>query len=130
RQAGGGDEEALVGRPFGESERALEGPCLRRRQEVEQAERGAEELVEPCEWQLRFRLDAADREHAHARRTLPSVREQRGLADPGLAAEAEHATPAFARRVEQSASQRLLVLPPVQHAPIVTSALSGNGARG
>ena len=53
----GADREPLAHRARTERERAFERRCLRRRNPVEQPERGAEELEQPRERDVRLRVD-------------------------------------------------------------------------
>jgi hypothetical protein len=57
---------------------------LRCRQAVDVVERRTQELMQGCEWKLRFRFDSPRRKHVHVARAVTRVLEQRSLADPGL----------------------------------------------
>jgi hypothetical protein len=115
REAAGEDEEPLLPGACDQAERGLQRARLRRRQRIEMAEGGPDQLVEGGEGQLRLRLDAAGCEHVHVGRAVARVREQRGLADPGLAAQDEDAAPRRARRVEQRTDGIPLRVATVEH---------------
>src|SRR5207302_873838 len=91
------DREPLAHRARAERERAFERRGLRRRDPLEQAERGAQELEQTGERDVRLRVDPPSPEHPKPRRLLFRVFEERRLADPGLADEREDGTTAGAR---------------------------------
>ena len=89
---------------------------------VEEAERGAQQLVQHRVGQLGLRLHAARAEHMHVARAGARVLEQDRLADPGLAAQRERPAPRLAGRVEQCADEGALSVPPKQHDPTLPNA--------
>ena len=117
RQAGGVDEEALLAPAVREPERGPQRGGLRRGQAIDEAQRGAQQLLQRRERQLGLRLHPARAQHVHVARAGARVLEQDRLADAGLAAQRERSAPRVAGRVEQCADEGALSVPPEQHGP-------------
>ena len=119
-QRRGADREAVARGRRAERERAPERGRLRPGDPVERAERRAQQLGEPRERDLGLRLDAARAQHAHPPGLPGRVLEQRGLADPGLADEREHAALAVPRLGQEPVERQPLLVAAEQHLPILT----------
>ena len=117
RQAAGVDEEALLPAAVREPERGPQRGGLGRGQAVDQAKRGAQQLLERRERQLGLRLHPARAQHVHVARTRARVVKQDRLPDPRLTPQRERAAPRVAGRVEQCANEGALSVPPKQHLP-------------
>ena len=103
--------------PRGERERGGQRIRLHRRDPVERAERRAQQLQQRPERDLPLRLEAGRTQHPHLVESVDGVVEQRGLSDPGLAGESEHAARSQAGRGHEPVDRLLLGLPTHQHAP-------------
>ena len=101
----------------------LERRRLRGRDAVDRAERRPQQFGEAGEWHLRLGLDAARTENTHRCRAGDRVLEQRGLADPRLPHQREHATPPAPRLREQPVDGQPLLFAAQQHAPILATRL-------
>ncbi len=88
---------------------------------VAELEHRAEERVQARVGKLALGLDPRHGEHAHVAPRLAGVREQRALADPGLAGEHDRAAPASACVLQRAVDQRELPPPPHEHASERTS---------
>jgi hypothetical protein len=113
------DREPVAGARRAEGERALERRRLRLRDPVEAGQRRPEQLVQPGERDLRLRRDPAGTQQAHPRRPRRRVLEQRGLADPRLADERQHAAASLARVSEQALQRVLLRVATEEHTSIL-----------
>jgi hypothetical protein len=98
-----------------ELQRARERRGLRGRQPLAQRERRLAQLRHPGERQLHLGLETARAQHRHPLGALDRDQQQRGLADPGLAAEQEHAAAAGARGLERALDALELFLATDQH---------------
>ena len=109
------DEEAvlhaLVRQPEGASQRG----ALHVGQLAGAVDDRPQQLVQPGERQLGLGLHAGAGEHPHAVRLLQGVLQQRGLADPGVAAQDERAAARLPGRLEEAVDGRALALPAQQH---------------
>jgi hypothetical protein len=85
-----------------ETECGSERLALGRRQPVEAIEERRAQLVQSGERQFHLGLDAGSSHHATARGVREAVVEKGRLADPGLAAEYEHAARPGSRIVDKS----------------------------
>ena len=95
-----------------------------RRQAVQVAERGAQQLVQRRERQLGLRLHPARAEHVHVIRAGTRVLEQDRLPDARLPAQRERTAPRVAGRVEQCADEGALSVPPKQHVPTLPTGMA------
>ena len=124
RQTGGVDEEALLPSAVRQPERGLQRGGLWRGQAVDEAQGGAQQLLERGERQLGLRFHPARGQHVHLARAGARVLEQDRLADPGLAAQRQRAAPRVAGRVEQCADEGALSVPPKQHTPTLPTGVA------
>ena len=109
------DEERVVDRAVGEAERAPHRRSLRAGQAVEAVEHGAQQLVQAGERQVGLRLQANRLEHGHVLAGgRDGVTQQRGFADPRLAAQDEHVAAAGAGAVQQRLDPTALLVPAAQ----------------
>jgi hypothetical protein len=113
------DEKAIIPGPLPETERATQCALLRRGKRVQITESRPDELVQRGERELGLGFHSTCTEHVHVCRTLARVIEQGRLPDAGLAAENEDAASGRTRPVEQRSDQSPLIIPPVEHPPIV-----------
>jgi len=80
-----------------------------------QVEHRSAQLGQRGEREVRLGLQRAASEHGHALRTRDRSAQQRGLPDPGLAADHERVAPALPSGVESAPDARLLRLATDQH---------------
>ena len=116
-QHGDRDEEAVLDALGGQPEGAAQGRGLDVGELVGEVEDRPQQLVQAGERQLGLGLDAGAGEHAHPVRARQRALQQRGLADPRVAAQHEHAAARVPGRVEQAVDRRALALSAQEHAP-------------
>jgi hypothetical protein len=112
-----GHQEPVLPGGRRQSQRGTERRGLRDRQPVEVGQHGSQHAVEPRERELRLGLDAADAKQPQAGCLACRIRQQRGLAQPGVAAQDQRATPTVAGAIQQPVDRPPLLVPPVQHDP-------------
>jgi hypothetical protein len=116
REQRDGDGEAVVGGRRAERQRRAQRGGLLDGQPFAQVEQGADEREQARVRDLRLALEAAAAQDAEALGLVEHLREQGGLADPGLAGD-RHGEAAPRPGGLEACPQRLeLMLPSVQHA--------------
>jgi hypothetical protein len=88
---------------------------------IEAIQHRCAQLVEPGERQLHVGLDAGRSRDAASGRALHQVLQQRGLADPRLAAQDQHLTLARPHARQQPIQRLALAAPATQPSPEVTT---------
>ena len=91
------DRKPIARRRIAAGERALQRARLRLGQAVQMVQLAGAQLRQPGKREIDLRLDPARREHPHAIRLLDRPGAQRGLADPGLPEQHQHAATPTAR---------------------------------
>lgn len=126
RQRGQPHQERVGRIAVVQAEQDPQRPRLRPRQLPGQAEHGEEELVQGGVGELGLLLHAHRAQHPEALGAFLHVREQRRLADAGLAVHDDTGAVARGGIPQQRGEQRGLVLPPQHRASIERSASPGN----
>jgi hypothetical protein len=116
-QDGHRDEEAVLHAVGRQPERAPQRSVLHGRQLVGALQDGPQQLVQARERQLGLGLHGRAGEHPHAVGALPCVCQQRGLADPRLAAQYEDAAARGPGCIEHAVDRLALAVTAEQHAP-------------
>ncbi|HEV8153738.1 MAG TPA: hypothetical protein VGP78_12430 [Solirubrobacteraceae bacterium] len=109
------DPEPVGDVVVGQGERCPQRGGLRLGQRGQVVKRGARQLMQPGEGQLRLRLHARAAQHGHPVGARDGVGHQGGLADARLAADHQHAAATLARAVEQRLDDLLLTLAADEH---------------
>ena len=117
------NEEAIPNRCLPQAQGATECRHLRLGQPFEPIEDRMEELVEPGEGELGFRLDPDRSQDPHVGGLLLGVREQRGLPDARLSAHDKGTTLRRPRAGDESLDSGGLNPPAVEHGPSLTRAV-------
>ncbi len=108
------DEERVVDRAVREAERAPHRRRLRTGKAVQPVEDRAQQLVQAREREVGLRLQTHRLEHGHVAGCRDGMAQQRGLADPRLAAQHEHLAAAGAGAVQQRLDPTALRAPAAQ----------------
>ena len=116
-----GDEEAVRGGAVLQPERRPQRIALRAGQSVEPVEHRRAQLVQPGERELHLGLDARDPGDAALRGPLGDVLQQRGLADPRLAAQDQHRALPGPDALQLTVQHLALVASTSQHAALSLS---------
>ena len=119
-QRGGADQLRLRPRARHEPQRALERDPLRRRQPLALVEHRPQQLVQAAERDLDLRLHPAHPQHRGGPGARRGVLEQRGLADPRLAAQDQHPALAVTSTSHQPLDALALRVTAQEHGPILS----------
>jgi hypothetical protein len=119
-QQGETDEEPVRRRPGAEAERGIEGVSLGVRQPHMAVQHRCAQLVQPGEGQLHLGLDPRGPCDPAPGRGLLEVVEERGLADPRLAAQDQHLAAAGPDPGQEPVQRLALLAPATQSRPRVT----------
>ena len=111
------DEEAIRRAPALQAECRAEGVALRRGKPLEPVQHRRAELMQPGVRELHLGLDARRQRDTTARRAFEQVLQQRGLPDPGLAAQDQHRACARAQLLQQPIQHPALAAPTPQPWP-------------
>ncbi len=114
-QQAGGDEKAILDAVEAEAQRAAQSRGLGGGEAIDELQARAHELVHAGEGQLVLGLDADAAQHRHVARAVGGVLEQRGLADPRLAAQHERGTALAACALKERIEGGPLGLTPDEH---------------
>ena len=114
-EGGRADQVPLRRRVVGEPERRAQRGGLRARQPLDRVQHRPQQLVQPGPRELELGVDPARAQHERAAGGRRRVLEQRRLADPGLAADHQHAAGSPAPAREELLDPRPLCLAPDEH---------------
>ena len=114
-QQAGADEKAILDAVEAEAQRAAQSRGLGGGEAIDELQARAHELVHAGEGQLVLGLDADAAQHRHVARAVGGVLEQRGLADPRLAAQHERDTALAACAPKERIEGGPLGLTPDEH---------------
>jgi hypothetical protein len=113
------DQVGALNQVEAQAERTAQRGLLRGGQPVQPSQAGPQQLVQAGERELVLGLDAGAPQYGHIPGVALGVAEERGLPDPGLAAEYQHGAAATARLLQQLIDDTLLSFAPQQHAAMV-----------